>query len=87
MDAAVDYLAGVGRLIAGRAGPSDARTLREDTRTAMTAIQAYEQTLSLELLGLLRDCGAEIYGIGTTRACQRGCRRCASICPGLRPRP
>ena len=63
MAAAVDYLAGVGRQLAGRAGSSEARDLREDTRSAMAAIRDYEQTLSLELLRLLRDCGAQIYGI------------------------
>jgi cysteine desulfurase family protein (TIGR01976 family) len=63
MAAAVDYLAGVGRLLAGKSGPGDARSLREDTRTAMRAIRDYEQLLSLELLRLLRGVGAEIYGI------------------------
>ena len=63
MAAAVDYLAQVGRLVAGRSGAGDARTLREDTHTAMSAVQAYEQTLSLALLKVLRDGGAEIYGI------------------------
>ena len=63
MAAAVDYLAGVGRQLAGRAGSGEARDLRDDTRSAMAAIRDYEQTLSLQLLRLLRDCGAQIYGI------------------------
>lgn len=65
MAAAVDYLAQLGRLLAGRAAAADPRTLREDIRAAMTAIQAYEQTLSLALLRVLRASGAAIYGIST----------------------
>lgn len=63
MAAAVDYLAQVGRLVAGRSGAGDARTLRDDIRTALSAIQLYERSLSLALLKMLRECGAEIYGI------------------------
>lgn len=58
MDAAVNYLAQVGRTLSGRTG-----TLAEDTRFAMNAIRAYEQTLSIELLRVLKDRKAVIYGI------------------------
>jgi cysteine desulfurase family protein (TIGR01976 family) len=63
MAAAVDYLAQLGSLLGGRGGAPDPRAVREDVRTAMTAIQAYEQTLSLALLRVLRAAGATIYGI------------------------
>jgi len=58
MDAAVNYLAQVGRTLSGKSG-----TLAEDTRFAMNAIRAYEQTLSIELLRVLKDRKAVIYGI------------------------
>src|SRR3984893_5824512 len=65
MDAAVNYLAQVGRNLAGMSGTADPKSLREDTRFAMKAIQLYEQKLSRELARVLRDCGAQIYGIDT----------------------
>ena len=43
MDAAVNYLAQVGRTLAGKTGPPDARSLRVDARSAMNAIRLYEQ--------------------------------------------
>jgi cysteine desulfurase family protein (TIGR01976 family) len=63
MAAAIDYLAELGRAVAGREGPSGETSLREDCRTAMCAIREYEQSLSRELLRVLRDCGAEIHGL------------------------
>ena len=64
MDAAVSYLAQLGRTLSGKSGPPglDA-SLREDTNIAMNAIKAYEQTLSIELLRVLKDRKATIYGI------------------------
>jgi cysteine desulfurase family protein (TIGR01976 family) len=59
MDAAITYLAHVGRTLAGKPGAS----LKDDTRVAMNAIRDYEQSLSLELLRVLKDNGALIYGI------------------------
>lgn len=85
MAAAVDYLAGVGRLVSGRSGTSEARSLREDTRAAMTAIRDYEQLLSLELMRLLRARGAEIYGI---KEDARVAGRVPTVCfnmPGIAP--
>ena len=64
MDAAVSYLAQLGRTLAGKSGTLGLDTsLREDTKIAMNAIKAYEQTLSLELLRVLKDRKATIYGI------------------------
>ncbi len=85
MAAAVDYLAQVGRLVSGRSGAGDARTLREDTHTALCAIQTYEQTLSLALLKMLRDSGAETYGIKEdARVAQRVPTVCFNV-PGVAP--
>jgi cysteine desulfurase family protein (TIGR01976 family) len=58
MDAAVNYLAQLGRTLSARSG-----TLGEDTKFAMNAIRVYEQTLSIELLRVLKDRKAVIYGI------------------------
>ena len=62
MAAAVDYLAGLGRAVTG-SGTAGEGSIREDCRAAMVAIRQYEQGLSCELLQVLRDCGAEIYGV------------------------
>lgn len=65
MDAAVNYLAQIGRTLTGKIGAPDPRSLRDDVRQAMTAIRTYERFLSLEMSRVLRDCGAQIYGIDT----------------------
>jgi selenocysteine lyase/cysteine desulfurase len=63
MAAAIDYLADVGRAVTDHDGAGGKRGIREDCRAAMTAIRRYEQGLSRELLRVLRDCGAVIYGL------------------------
>jgi cysteine desulfurase family protein (TIGR01976 family) len=85
MAAAIDYLAQLGRLLAGKNGAPDARSLPEDARTAMRGIQAYERTLALALMEALRDCGAQVYGISDTR---RVAERVPTLCfnlPGVAP--
>jgi selenocysteine lyase/cysteine desulfurase len=42
-------------------------TTQADVASATTAIREYEQTLSLEMLEVLEDCGADIYGIKDKR--------------------
>jgi cysteine desulfurase family protein (TIGR01976 family) len=60
MDAAVGYLARLGRSLA----PVQAdKTLRTDIARAMQAILAYERVLSLETLRVLHECNARVYGI------------------------
>ena len=60
MDAAVRYLEKLGNdLHAG----SEPLSQRGALQTALTAIQAYEQALSLEMLDVLNHCGAVVYGI------------------------
>jgi cysteine desulfurase family protein (TIGR01976 family) len=63
MDAAVGYLARLGRSLATAPAPQHEGTLREDVVRAMRAILSYEQTLSLEMLRVLDECGARVYGI------------------------
>jgi cysteine desulfurase family protein (TIGR01976 family) len=85
MDAAVNYLAQLGRSLAGLSGSVDARSLRTDARYAMQAIRMYEQGLSLELARVLRECGTQIYGIDTdSRVGERVPTFCFNL-PGVSP--
>ena len=60
MDAAVRYLQILGRGMTKRA--SGVR--RDELQSAFTAIRAYEEMLSREMLRVLKDCDAVVYGIG-----------------------
>ena len=85
MDAAVGYLAQLGRTLAGMSGTPDAHSLRTDARYAMQAIQACEQGLSLELARVLRECGAQVYGIDDdARVAERVPTFCFNL-PGIAP--
>jgi len=59
MDAAVHYLEMLGESVTEQA--SGVR--RDNLQRALTDIRAYEEMLSLEMLHVLKDCGAVIYGI------------------------
>lgn len=63
MDAAVSYLEHLGRTLAEREKGKEAHPKRAHLVRAMTAIRSYEESLSLALLRVLRECGATIYGI------------------------
>jgi cysteine desulfurase family protein (TIGR01976 family) len=67
MDAAVQYLANLGRLLAGPSGSTAASSLHADVSVAMNAIRAYEQMLSVEMLRMLSDIGADVYGVREPR--------------------
>jgi cysteine desulfurase family protein (TIGR01976 family) len=94
MDAAVQYLADLGRSLRGpeRNGrdpppsrPAIEGSLHADVAIAMAAIRAYEQTLSLEMLRVLREAGADIYGVRDDRLVEH---RVPTFCfnlPGIRP--
>jgi cysteine desulfurase family protein (TIGR01976 family) len=85
MDAAVTYLAQLGRTLAGSGGIPDSRSLHADARFAMTSIQAYEQSLSSETARVLRECGALIYGIDDdARVSERVPTFCFNM-PGISP--
>jgi cysteine desulfurase family protein (TIGR01976 family) len=60
MDAAIGYLRALGRNFKG-ADPVTSR--RANLARGLTAIRQYEETLSLELLRVLNECGATVYGI------------------------
>jgi len=71
--------------VPGRGGPAGVTSLREDCRAAMAAIREYEQELSRALLRMLRECRAEIYGLGEE---DRVGRRVPTVCfnlPGVSP--
>jgi cysteine desulfurase family protein (TIGR01976 family) len=80
MEAAVGYLEELGR---GEHGSHSSR--RANLTVAMNSIRQYEQTLSLELLRTLRDCGAIIYGVDDeARIAQRVPTVCFNM-PGIAP--
>jgi selenocysteine lyase/cysteine desulfurase len=59
MDAAVRYLETLGRSIIQRASGA----ARDDLRHTMSGARAYEEMLSREMLRILRDADAAVYGI------------------------
>jgi cysteine desulfurase family protein (TIGR01976 family) len=85
MDAAVSYLAQIGRTLAGKPGAPTEHSIREDAQRAMKSIVSYEQTLSLELSRVLKDSGAQIYGINEdSRVAERVPTFCFNM-PGILP--
>lgn len=89
MDAAVGYLAWLGRSLAS--GQVDSRAdvgaapLRTDIARAMQAILAYERGLSLELLKLLRECNARVHGIADPARIASRVPTVAFNLPGVSP--
>lgn len=67
MDAAISYLEDLGRSKGEDKGSGRSASKRANLVRAMTAIRAYEAFLSLELLRVLRECDASIYGISQER--------------------
>jgi len=63
MDAAVSYLENLGKSLGDGEKAGQASSKRANIVRAMTAIRSYEESLSLELLRILRECGATIYGV------------------------
>ena len=65
MDAAVRYLEMLGRSICHESDKPQSR--RAALQHAVAGIRAYEGLLSRELLRVLNDCGATIYGVADTK--------------------
>jgi len=63
MDAAISYLENLGKTLGTGKEEGQADSRRAHIVRAMTAIRSYEESLSLELLRVLRECGATIYGV------------------------
>ncbi len=62
MDAAVRYLEGIGRKVVGT-DQSKSESRRTSLQRALGTIRAYEESLSQEMLRVLGECGAAVYGI------------------------
>jgi cysteine desulfurase family protein (TIGR01976 family) len=65
MDAAVRYLENLGKSLSGKNEPGISR--RAALERAFDAIRAHEELLSLEMLRVLHDCGATVYGMGEAK--------------------
>ncbi len=63
MDAAISYLETLGRSMAGNDATTKSESRRSALRRAFQGIRVYEEFLSLEMLRVLNDCGAVIYGV------------------------
>jgi cysteine desulfurase family protein (TIGR01976 family) len=63
MDAAVRYLETLGRSMAGNDEMARLESRRSALQRAFKAIQGFEESLSIEMLKVLHDCGATIYGV------------------------
>ena len=63
MDAAIRYLETLGRGMAGNDATAKSESRRSGLRRAFHAIRVYEESLSLEMLRVLNDCGAVVYGV------------------------
>jgi cysteine desulfurase family protein (TIGR01976 family) len=63
MDAAISYLASLGEV--GKSTSTSLSSRRGNITRAMKAIRQYEETLSLEMLRVLNEGGATVYGIRT----------------------
>jgi len=61
MDAAISYLESLGQQIAGNS--NSPHTRRENLVRAMLGIRDYERELSLQMLDVLHECGATVYGV------------------------
>jgi cysteine desulfurase family protein (TIGR01976 family) len=63
MDAAVRYLEALGKEMTGVEGKEKPESRRAVLRRALNTIRAYEESLSLEMLRVLNDCGVTLYGL------------------------
>lgn len=63
MDAAVKYLEWLGQSVKRAADVSSPDSRRDNLRHAMDAVQAYEKALSQEIILVLREAGATVYGL------------------------
>lgn len=63
MDAAVGYLENLGRRLGGSDATARSEPRRAALQRALEAIRGYEESLSLEMLRVLKDCGAVVYGV------------------------
>jgi cysteine desulfurase family protein (TIGR01976 family) len=81
MDAAISYLEHLGKTLRNGAGDAHNNSKRANLVRAMTEIRSYEESLSLELLRILRECEATIYGV---REDERVRERVPTVCFNLK---
>jgi selenocysteine lyase/cysteine desulfurase len=81
MAAAVRYLEELGNTFNAASKPLSRRAALQK---ALTAIRAYEQELSLEMLEVLHRCEATVYGLSDTKATDQ---RVPTLCFNLRKIP
>jgi cysteine desulfurase family protein (TIGR01976 family) len=67
MDAAVRYLETLGRSMTGHDEAEISGSRRAALQHGLKAIRSYEELLSLEMLRVLNDCGAVVYGVADKR--------------------
>jgi selenocysteine lyase/cysteine desulfurase len=85
MDAAVRYLEALGRSMARADEAKDLESRPAALRRAFKAIRGYEESLSLEMLRVLDDCGAVVYGVADkTRIHERVPTLCFNL-PNVSP--
>ncbi len=63
MDAAVRYLETLGRSMTGNDQSEKPESRRAALQRAFKSIRNYEESLSVEMLQVLNDCGAVVYGV------------------------
>ncbi|MGA9541991.1 MAG: cysteine desulfurase-like protein [Candidatus Sulfotelmatobacter sp.] len=80
MDAAVRYLETLGRSMAENNTTAKSESRRSALQRAFVAIRTYEESLSLEMLRVLNDCSAIVYGV-TER--ERISQRVPTLCFNL----
>ena len=80
MDAAVRYLEALGTSMNGNDEIGRTGSRRTALQRAFETIQAYEESLSLEMLRVLNDCGAIVYGVADK---QRIAERVPTLCFNL----
>jgi cysteine desulfurase family protein (TIGR01976 family) len=83
MDAAVRYLENLGRKVGG--DDDGKRSRRVALESAFEAIQKYEEFLTHEMLRVLQDCGAVVYGISDTRRIPERMPTISFNIPGMSP--
>lgn len=87
VDAAVKYLEGLGATLLQDRSPKSVGSRRDNIVRAMQAVRAYEGALSTELLQVLHEVGAIIYGIDDeARFHERVPTFCFNL-PNTRPAP
>jgi selenocysteine lyase/cysteine desulfurase len=80
MDAAVGYLENLGRGLGGSDATAKSESRRAALQRALEAIRVYEESLSLEMLRVLQDCGAVVHGVSEE---ERVAQRVPTLCFNL----